>query len=225
MKNASIAILFFSRSAEAEASLKQWTRNKEHDRVIAESLRTHTLYCLQRTGLPFFEFSEKEQVGQTFAERLQNAFADVFSKGFTHVVALGSDLPSIGELDWETIQTKLLSHDVLLGPDHRGGVYLFGLTDTAFRNCDFDKLHWQSGNLLQTLELNFPQAVFLEIRADLNSRTDLQLAFQSGIALMRYIIANINTGWANFRKLLFGSYDVLIAFNTMRGPPELIVSV
>ena len=86
------AILFFANSAEED-----FARKKFDYRAVSlfQDLTQHTLKTIESTGLPFFHFTEKEQLGNTFGERFAHAFASLFALGYTKVISVGNDSPNL----------------------------------------------------------------------------------------------------------------------------------
>lgn len=90
------------------------------------------------------------QQGGSLGERLVHAFAHVFSRGASRVLALGSDtLDLTPDLVREAFDA-LESHDVALGPARDGGYYLIALRRE--QPALFDGVSWSTPRLLpQTL--------------------------------------------------------------------------
>lgn len=94
------------------------------------------------------EILSSPQAGENLGERLKNAFAGTFKRGFTEVAVIGTDSPDLpseyiceafSRLDEEQI-------DVVFGPAEDGGYYLLGLKRVwgeLFRG-----LPWSSRELL-----------------------------------------------------------------------------
>lgn len=89
--------------------------------------------CLPSSDHPFFLQCGKErpllllnQTGADLGERMKNALAWGFSKGYQKVLLLGGDLPTLpAEFIKEGID-RLDSSDVVIGPSIDGGYYLIG---------------------------------------------------------------------------------------------------
>ena len=94
------------------------------------------------------------QDGWTFApqqdgdlgQRLNRAFADVFSGGAERVVIIGSDYPEVKTADVRTAWKELKAHDLVLGPAVDGGYWLIGLR--APRPELFEQIAWGSDQVL-----------------------------------------------------------------------------
>jgi rSAM/selenodomain-associated transferase 1 len=82
------------------------------------------------------------QRGASLSERIFNAFQDHFKKGYTEVVLIGSDSPTI-PLDYiKTAFFKLKRTDFIIGPCFDQGLYLIGAqkkkANDIFRNLRLD---------------------------------------------------------------------------------------
>ncbi len=71
-------------------------------------------------------FQLHPQRGADLGARLLHAFEDYFDKGYTHVVILDSDSPTLPESYLANAFTLLEENDVVLGPCDDGGYYLVG---------------------------------------------------------------------------------------------------
>lgn len=175
-----IALLFFSRSAAAEGREKAWfsVGTSTKNQTLAASLVRHTHQVLKQSGLPVFHFHEGNQCGQTFGERLANAYQQIFDLGYEGVIAVGNDTPELDRIDWKELCAALAAGECLIGPTFRQGAYLIGITADAFDQQDFAALPWQSGRLLQRL-IHFcttskVKPVLLTTLRDVNTRADLK---------------------------------------------------
>ena len=68
------------------------------------------------------------QRGDDLGARERNLFADLFAAGFTKVVIIGSDLPTLPAAHVAEALARLEPATVTLGPAADGGYYLIGLT-------------------------------------------------------------------------------------------------
>ena len=69
------------------------------------------------------------QRGETLGDRERNLFEDLFQEGFSQVVAIGSDLPTLPRerIVDATERLRGTTKRVVLGPSNDGGYYLIGL--------------------------------------------------------------------------------------------------
>ncbi len=154
LKDSNLAILFFSRSAEAEGTHKSFTRDSEQkNRQLAHSLIKHTRDQIHRSGFPFFEIDETLQTGTSFGERIENAFKSIFDKGFNYVIAVGNDTPQLSHTHLKKAADRLLSEDsdIVLGPAKDGGTWLMGYSLEAFNHHSLHQLPWESPLLLSAI--------------------------------------------------------------------------
>jgi hypothetical protein len=77
MNQGKTAILVFANNAEKEL-LSKSIRSAS----VFDLLNTETLKTVRKTGLPFYHYSEKEQIGKTFAERFTNAIKSIYDRGY-----------------------------------------------------------------------------------------------------------------------------------------------
>lgn len=187
MKKNKVAILIFANSAEKEASLKTFSSSKE----LFEILNRKTLQIAKKTGLPYFLYSEKEQVGNTFGERFTHAIQSVYNKGFDTVITVGNDTPHITANHFKETIKKLENNDIILGPSTDGGFYLLGLKKAHFNTALFLKLPWQTSKLNSSISklktLKKVAISYLEVLTDLDSASDAKKIINSNNALSNVI--------------------------------------
>lgn len=93
------------------------------------------------------------QRGKDLGERLHHIFADLFYKGYTEIVLLGSDSPVVPLSTIAQAYEKLHEEgcDVVLGPSSDGGYYAIGLKGSSPEL--FRQIPWSTGDTLRsTLE-------------------------------------------------------------------------
>lgn len=100
-----------------------------------------------------FEKVEREgslmlvQRGATLGERLQNCFADLFEMGYTSVVILGGDSPTLpGENVWEAFESLTADNQVAIGPTEDAGYYLIGMR--TLHQTLLQDIPWGAGEAL-----------------------------------------------------------------------------
>lgn len=77
--------------------------------------------CAQGRPLRLFK-----QQGETLGERMQQAFAWGFGRGFQRVILIGSDAPTLPAAYLEEALARLGRAAVVIGPSRDGGYYLIG---------------------------------------------------------------------------------------------------
>jgi rSAM/selenodomain-associated transferase 1 len=86
-----------------------------------------------------------QQSGIDLGDRMNRAFINEFTAGFSKIVLIGTDCP---DLNTEIIQAafeNLANHDLVLGPAVDGGYYLIGLN--APRPSIFQNITWSSAEV------------------------------------------------------------------------------
>jgi len=113
---------------------------------------THTLSVAKSSGYDVVVVDEKKQTGNTFGQRLSNAFKMVFAQGYKHVIAIGNDSAALSGNHIRQAANKLHSHSMVLGPSRDGGVYLIGLCEGHFDENLFCNLPWESSRVYTSLK-------------------------------------------------------------------------
>ncbi len=168
------AIIVFARTAEAEANEKHlfWPNSKVNKNVL-QVLRQHTLSVVKQTKLPYYIFSEDEQVGETFAVKITNAYSQVFAKGYTNVIGIGADVPSITSNDLLAATSLLNNNKIVCGPTQCGGSYLLGINKAVFNPDTFLKLAWQTDTLFEDVTEKFAGTYIMKELQELNDASHL----------------------------------------------------
>ena len=169
------AILFFSRTAAAEAKHKQVVKPYKTNKKIYTSLIANTKNILNNTGLPYFICDEKQQKATSFSQKLSDGIAAVFLKGYNNVIVVGNDCPQLNVASITSAADSLKTHDVVLGPSHNGGVYLIGMSKKTFYAVDFNKINWQTSSVFKDLKNITSSFVgkYLPVLAEVNTGYDL----------------------------------------------------
>jgi len=74
------------------------------------------------------DLSFSEQSTGNLGERMHDAFARAFARGYKRVLIIGSDCPSNGRENIRHALSTLENHEVVLGPTYDGGYYTIGLS-------------------------------------------------------------------------------------------------
>ncbi|MEL7532791.1 MAG: DUF2064 domain-containing protein [Bacteroidota bacterium] len=220
---AHIALLFFSRTAGAEQLAKSY--GSQGDKVH-EALITHAHQAALKSGLQTFWLDEAEQVGNTFGERLANAYEALFAKGFTKVIAIGNDCPNLNATDIQKAASLLQKQDWVLGPARDGGLYLLGLSETSYAREAFLALDWEEKSLLASLEDHITQAAHtssrLLVKADIDCQADLirRLSAWGSLHTLYYLLAFLLAPLAERLSVKpRQSEPFLLANHSLRAPP------
>lgn len=70
------------------------------------------------------------QMGETLGERIFNAFRHCAQKGYSEIVLIGSDSPSMPVDFIKKAFSELRNNDFVVGPCFDQGLYLIGITDS-----------------------------------------------------------------------------------------------
>lgn len=228
------AILYFSRSPEEERKFKNLDPNftKSTSLRLFQLLHKRTADILKRTGLDVFEISEEDQIGQSFGDKLANAFSQIFEKNYEAVIAVGNDCLDLKSSNLLNAAKLLKNQNLVLGPDQREGLYLIGIQKQAFFKAEFRKLNWQSPELKKSI-INYIQnnnlkCNFFRIYSDINSSKDLQdyLALNSKKRISLIILSLIQFTMAPLEIFSSGRAEKkLNQIQYLRGPPLFLISV
>ena len=194
------AILLFSRSARAEATLKRYGSVRTGDLRIATALIARTRRTLALSGLPVFEVDETRQQGMDFGQRLAHAVSDVFASGYANLIVVGNDCPSLSVSHLRRTAAALAAGQQVLGEDQRGGAWLIGLQRAAFDASAFAGLAWQSPRLRDTLSDLLGPALQLARLQDTNSLGDLIVHWhhlRSKLSTLFSCLHSVSTCWSD----------------------------
>jgi hypothetical protein len=195
------AILLFANSAQEEVKHKSIYKGKE----LFDALTNTTLKTLEKTGLAYFHFSEKEQIGNTFGERFSNAIQTIFDGGYDKVITIGNDTPSLKAHLINEASKLLETNKVVLGPSLDGGFYLLGIQKASFKKI-----------LLGLITADQATKVsFLPSLSDLDAAEDIKRLFNFTLLLPKEIAAILLLILQEFRtKYTISS----IYFNSTKHP-------
>lgn len=141
------AILLFANSGREELKHKPI----ENGADLFDELTKHTLGEVEKTGLPFFHLSEKQQKGSSFGERFTYAIQVIFDKGYDSIITLGNDTPHLRVNHILEAHALLKSKKLVLGPSVDGGFYLMGIHRSQFHTVSFANLPWQTSELFKAV--------------------------------------------------------------------------
>lgn len=146
---------------------------KEAEQVQLERLIYFSDFLPEETPKPGFSYCL--QMGADLGERMSNAFAEVFEKGFSPILIIGTDCPLISCEVIEDALDQLGQVDLVIGPAEDGGYFLLGMR-TFFPEI-FKTITWSSDQVLpQTLEIARKQKLnigLLPVLFDIDHEEDL----------------------------------------------------
>jgi uncharacterized protein len=170
------AILFFSRTSKSEAAQKNLSVSKRQTEAVANLFIEKNIKILRGLDVPFFMISDDAQRGNSFGERLQNAFSDIFDKGFQQVIAIGNDCLDLNETHILQAIQGLKTTPSVFGATTDGGVYLLGFQKIFFKDINLENISWQTNKVFNELtQLADNQFFTLEILSDIDTSNDLVL--------------------------------------------------
>lgn len=186
MKTQKTALLIFANSAEKEITSKSFS-----SKTLFETLNAQTLHIAKQTGLPYFHYTETQQIGYTFGERFTNAIQSVYNKGFDTVITIGNDTPHLTSKHIAKAVENLKTHDTVLGLSTDGGFYLMGLKKHHFKADAFLKLPWQTSKLNRSFTKLITskklKLVVLEVLNDIDSLSDIETVLKTSKTLSSII--------------------------------------
>ncbi|HEX2055049.1 MAG TPA: TIGR04282 family arsenosugar biosynthesis glycosyltransferase [Nitrospiraceae bacterium] len=145
------------------------------------------LACAPSSTHVFFKIMEErhgvrllDQEGRDLGERMHAAFEKCFAQGFTRVVLVGTDVPSLPLNHYREAFDALATHDLVLGPAQDGGYYLIGLTRPAPEL--FRDVPWSDNRVLAATRNRADRAglrtALLPVWRDIDTIDDLQALIQ-----------------------------------------------
>ncbi len=197
------AILLFSRTASAESCCKPIISNGIANTEMWDYLYKKTLRTIHTTGLPVIVCNEHHQAGNSFGERMANALNTGFAIGYDNLIVVGSDCVDLTKTALLTAYHKINStQQVVIGPDCRGGVYVFAIKKTVFDNIAFTDFAWQTKQLFRQFKKYAAQfsVSFLSRLSDINTEEDVRSSFNK---------FSIDTSWRTLLSKIFASYNTL----------------
>ncbi|PRP67380.1 hypothetical protein BST86_09880 [Nonlabens agnitus] len=172
------AILIFAQNAEADAQYKSLAANQQ----LMDVLNSRVIQQVEKSGLDYFHFTEKEQEGIGFGKRFSNAIQRVIKKGYDQVICVGNDTPQLSCDHLLRAADSLNQGKAVNGPSLDGGFYLMGIHASSFDAISFENLPWQTGHLatsyMELLERQSKSVDVLEHLHDLDDEDDIHQLFK-----------------------------------------------
>lgn len=224
LNNSHTAILFFTRSAEKEAEVKNFSlkRNISLNKKVAQGLINKTLELVRETKLPYFIVDEKSQNGSSFGEKLSNAIQEYFIKGFEHLIIIGNDCLGLKSEHILKASRNLQNNETVAGATINGGLYLIGINKSSFDKSSFEKIRWQTENVFNDFK-NLNNTTFLPALADANNEQELkqQLSLlrkdNNLLIVLQSYFASLQSSY--FSEIKHFKQVPLLCFD-LRGPPS-----
>lgn len=171
------AILFFSRDVREEIQAK--TISDGH-RIIP-FLINRSRKVAWSTGLPVFESNRMNLSCLPVPYQFFQALKKVFDEGFEKVIVIGNDCPQLQAKDILEADSLLENNELVLGPDSRGGAYLFALHKNSFREDWISALPWHSHDFLLAASGSVRKTAYLVPLEDINTTREIRITFRKGI--------------------------------------------
>lgn len=115
------------------------------------------------------------QKGSDLGQRMNNAFDELFDKGYERVCIIGSDCPYLTHDILENAFNRLSERDIVIGPTRDGGYYLLGLIEPHEEL--FEDIDWGDSRVFdRTIQKLMTQCMIwyeLPILEDVDTEDDL----------------------------------------------------
>jgi hypothetical protein len=98
----------------------------------------------QMTGWLGREYDYLPQTGDDLGDRMDEAFARVFSTAVEEALLIGSDIPGLTTGIIEEAFASLAMNDAVIGPANDGGYYLIGFRKNTFTPGIFHDMAWST---------------------------------------------------------------------------------
>lgn len=224
--NRQTAVLIFANSSQGERKFKSFAKGD----AFVDELNINILRTVKKSKLPYYLFTEKEQVGKSFGERFSNAIHSVFEKGFDSVITVGNDTPQLKKHHILQAANEIDKNKCVVGPSIDGGFYLLGLSKRHFNEISFLDLPWQTKSLEKTISLQFAaiqtEVIKLDTLLDVDSKSDLKTLFKLWQFISKKLLSilssllSVKLSISIASKLLVGRQEKRNYFN--KGSPEFL---
>ena len=168
-----IALLIFANSPEAERERKVVGGSDEIFTLLTE----HSIKLARQLQIPFYHFTEKEQVGDSFGERYTHAIKQIFELGYEGLITIGNDTPALNISHLKDALNSLKKGQTALGPSEDGGFYLLAISRAAFFEEKFKTVSWNThkvfAQMLKYLHEGRQEIQVLQPLLDLDTTEDI----------------------------------------------------
>ena len=218
------AILLFSESARVLLSKKKLDNTSGRNFGLIKGLLTRSFKVAKQSGLDYIHLDEAHQRGETFGAKLSNAIQHVFNLGYEKVIAIGNDCPDLTPKDLVRASNRLESHDMVIGPDLKGGTYLIGTKKSTFNPVQFEKLAWQDSALRQSF-VHYASRLGFSIdwmtpKVDFNTAAEVRQHWSLS-AEIRKLVSALFRKVTITRLPVHGTRLTHVTVANRRGPPYL----
>ncbi|MCB4797711.1 DUF2064 domain-containing protein [Neotamlana laminarinivorans] len=119
------------------------------NKKLSETLDNNTLKKVKATGLNYFHYTEKDQIGNSFGERFTNAITDIFNLGYSQIITIGNDTPQLKVKHILQAKELVENNQPVLGPSLDGGFYLLAIGKKQFNAKQFKNFNWQTSQVFK----------------------------------------------------------------------------
>lgn len=226
------AIILFAHLPDFEARAKSlsYLSSKKTTKKISAYLTQHFYKLSQQTTADTFLIDTYHQNGETFGERLANAFSDIYAKGYENVICIGNDCPNLTLVNLQNSLKETEKGNIVLGPTRDGGAYLIAIPKKHFDKSIFKEVKWQTKNTYQNLISLFSllkSSVYeTQVLFDIDNGEDFSNYFKENI-LVKVFIHIIKKLEPKNTLHLTQLFLRLILSQTLlfRGPPSLSITL
>lgn len=182
---------------------------------------SHSYQVANRSGLDVFWWDDSRQKGHLFKDRFYNAFQEVFKLGYQKIISVGGDCPGLTSIDIHSAANQIKPDQVVIGPASDGGIYLLGISRSAFESIDFNQIAWETPLVFQDIQDQLSIAGYglrtLNVKQDLDNPTDIGLLLLSRKlhpVLLKQLLNLLE------RSLKFMEYQLLFQVTISRSTPS-----
>jgi glycosyltransferase A (GT-A) superfamily protein (DUF2064 family) len=217
--------LFFARSTEEELNHKRIHNTYNASFQVVDKMQKNAISIIKKSGIPYEVINEKNQIGNSFGEKLSYAVNESFQLS-ENVIIIGYDCPRLHVNDLKKAALALENGTNVIGKDHNGGVYILGINKHSWSKDAFSSLDWQTNKIALQIEhsyFQFDDLTFLKTKSDVNTSDDLvKLSFLSYLSSIISIILHFIHNITPFTKLEVSKNYVCQPNQALRGPPSLL---
>lgn len=116
---------------------------------IHRALYNQSLDAIQQSGLPYHL---AQQRGGDFGSRLVHAVEQLWKQNYEGVILVGSDCPGLRSADLAQAARLMEDGSSVLGPDRRGGFWLWAINKQDWQQLDIHSLDWGNSRLFEQLQ-------------------------------------------------------------------------
>lgn len=122
------------------------------------------------------------QEGNDLGERMELAFKNIFSEGFTSSILIGSDIPDLTPAVLHEALESLKKNDAVIGPAADGGYYLIGFNQKSFLPRIFRGIPWSTDTVFrETVDIMHESSLRVHLLPqlmDVDTLEDLKAFFE-----------------------------------------------